>query len=78
MYSYIQSRFYRSPEVLLGLPYDLAIDVWSCGCLLVEMHSGEPLFAGTDEVSPEKWLTACASQDGDTIYNITDCSSFAS
>jgi dual specificity tyrosine-phosphorylation-regulated kinase 1 len=50
IYKYIQSRFYRSPEVILGLPYDLAIDMWSLGCILVEMHTGEPLFAGTDEV----------------------------
>uniref|UniRef100_A0A915KIL4 Dual specificity tyrosine-phosphorylation-regulated kinase mbk-1 n=1 Tax=Romanomermis culicivorax TaxID=13658 RepID=A0A915KIL4_ROMCU len=46
---YIQSRFYRSPEVLLGIPYDTAIDMWSLGCILVEMHTGEPLFSGTNE-----------------------------
>ena len=39
IYQYIQSRFYRSPEVLLGIPYDLAIDMWSLGCILVEMHT---------------------------------------
>ena len=50
LYQYIQSRFYRSPEVLLGLSYDLAIDMWSLGCILVEMHTGEPLFSGSDEV----------------------------
>ena len=50
MFHYIQSRFYRSPEVLLGIPYDLAIDMWSLGCILVEMHTGEPLFSGKDEV----------------------------
>ena len=49
IYSYIQSRFYRSPEVLLGCPYDTTIDMWSLGCLLVEMHTGEPLFSGQDE-----------------------------
>jgi len=49
VYSYIQSRFYRSPEVLLGCRYDMAIDVWSLGCMLVELHTGEPLFAGQDE-----------------------------
>ena len=49
MFHYIQSRFYRSPEVLLGIPYDLAIDIWSLGCILVEMHTGEPLFSGKDE-----------------------------
>lgn len=48
-YTYIQSRFYRSPEILLGLPYDQKIDMWSLGCLLVEMHTGEPLFGGNDQ-----------------------------
>jgi len=57
MFHYIQSRFYRSPEVLLGIPYDLAIDMWSLGCILVEMHTGEPLFSGKDEVSNEHVAT---------------------
>lgn len=50
IYQYIQSRFYRSPEVLLGISYDLAIDMWSLGCILVEMHTGEPLFSGSNEI----------------------------
>lgn len=50
IYQYIQSRFYRSPEVLLGIAYDMAIDMWSLGCILVEMHTGEPLFSGANEV----------------------------
>uniref|UniRef100_A0A915BFX2 Dual specificity tyrosine-phosphorylation-regulated kinase mbk-1 n=1 Tax=Parascaris univalens TaxID=6257 RepID=A0A915BFX2_PARUN len=49
IYQYIQSRFYRSPEILLGVAYDTAIDMWSLGCILVEMHTGEALFAGTCE-----------------------------
>lgn len=63
MYSYIQSRFYRSPEVILGLQYGVAIDVWSLGCILVEMHTGDPLFSGTDQfdqmqkiVAVSRWL----------------------
>lgn len=36
------------------MPYDLAIDMWSLGCILVEMHTGEPLFSGANEVC-EKW-----------------------
>lgn len=35
IFSYIQSRYYRAPEVILGLPYDSAIDLWSVGCVLV-------------------------------------------
>ena len=32
-YSYIQSRFYRAPEVIMGLPYNGSIDLWSLGCV---------------------------------------------
>ena len=50
MYVYIQSRFYRSPEVILGLPYEQSIDMWSLGCILFELHVGLPLFPGRDEM----------------------------
>jgi len=50
VYTYIQSRFYRSPEVILGIPYDVAIDMWSFGCILAELHTGYPLFPGENEV----------------------------
>jgi dual specificity protein kinase YAK1 len=49
MYSYIQSRFYRSPEVLLGLDYSSAIDMWSLGCIVMELFLGLPIFPGTSE-----------------------------
>ncbi|KAF8022142.1 hypothetical protein BT93_G2325 [Corymbia citriodora subsp. variegata] len=41
---YVQSRSYRAPEVILGLPYDQKIDIWSLGCILAELCSGEVLF----------------------------------
>lgn len=43
---YVQSRFYRSPEVLLGLRYNCQIDMWSFGCILFELYTGRPLFTG--------------------------------
>ena len=49
VHTYIQSRYYRAPEVILGHKYNTSIDMWSLGCTLVEMHTGEPLFAGSDE-----------------------------
>ena len=49
--SYVQSRPYRAPEVVLGLPYDGRIDVWSTGCLVAELLSGgRPLFASDSAV----------------------------
>ncbi|XP_066312835.1 uncharacterized protein [Miscanthus floridulus] len=41
---YVQSRSYRAPEVILGLPYDQRIDIWSLGCILSELYTGEVLF----------------------------------
>ena len=43
---YLISRFYRAPEVILGMDYDYAIDVWSIGCTLFELFTGKILFAG--------------------------------
>ena len=42
--SYVQSRSYRAPEVILGLPYDQKIDIWSFGCILAELLTGSVLF----------------------------------
>uniref|UniRef100_A0A6N2LY82 Protein kinase domain-containing protein n=1 Tax=Salix viminalis TaxID=40686 RepID=A0A6N2LY82_SALVM len=42
--SYVQSRSYRAPEVILGHPYDKKIDVWSLGCILAELCTGNVLF----------------------------------
>ncbi|WEW57306.1 serine/threonine protein kinase, CMGC, dual-specificity [Emydomyces testavorans] len=49
VYTYIQSRFYRSPEVILGMSYGMPIDMWSLGCILAELYTGYPLFPGENE-----------------------------
>ncbi|KAH8549942.1 kinase-like protein, partial [Umbelopsis sp. PMI_123] len=49
IYTYIQSRFYRSPEVLFGVKYNSAIDMWSLGCIVAELFLGLPLFPGCSE-----------------------------
>ncbi|RPA71264.1 kinase-like protein [Ascobolus immersus RN42] len=49
VYTYIQSRFYRSPEVILGMSYGLPIDMWSLGCILAELFTGYPIFPGENE-----------------------------
>ncbi|KAA1077320.1 U4/U6 small nuclear ribonucleoprotein prp4 [Puccinia graminis f. sp. tritici] len=43
---YLVSRFYRAPEIILGLPYDCSIDIWSIGCTLYELYTGKILFPG--------------------------------
>lgn len=43
---YLVSRFYRSPEIIIGCKYDTAIDMWSLGCTVYELYTGKILFAG--------------------------------
>eukprot|EP00124_Ichthyophonus_hoferi_P000536 Ihof_evm14s20 gene=Ihof_evmTU14s20 len=46
MTPYLVSRFYRAPELILGLPYDGAIDMWAVACTLYELYTGTILFKG--------------------------------
>ena len=39
----------RAPEIILGQPFNEAIDIWSLGCVLAELYLGWPLFPGTSE-----------------------------
>ncbi|CAG9324629.1 unnamed protein product [Blepharisma stoltei] len=47
--TYLQSRFYRAPEILLGNRYNHQIDIWSLGCVLAELCLGIPLFPGENQ-----------------------------
>ncbi|CAL6075625.1 Kinase [Hexamita inflata] len=49
LYQYIQSRFYRAPEVIMGMPYSTEIDTWSMGCVFFELFTGYPIFQGENE-----------------------------
>ena len=45
-FSYVQTRGYRAPEVMLGLPWGEKIDMWGVGCILAELVIGQQLFHG--------------------------------
>jgi len=49
VHTYIQSRYYRSPEIMLGLGYGCSIDMWSLGCIMVELSTGSPIFPAKNE-----------------------------
>ncbi|XP_004710389.1 homeodomain-interacting protein kinase 4 [Echinops telfairi] len=57
---YIQSRFYRAPEILLGLPFCEKVDVWSLGCVMAELHLGWPLYPGNNEYDQVRYI--CETQ----------------
>lgn len=45
--NYVCSRWWRAPELILGArDYRTSVDWWSCGCIIAEMMSGQPLFRG--------------------------------
>ena len=45
--TYIQSMYYRAPEVIIGLPLNEKVDVWSIGCILIELYLSTPIMPGT-------------------------------
>merc|ERR1712227_732368 len=50
--SYVCSRYYRAPEIILGATmYSTSVDLWSAGCVFAEMLLGQPLFTGTDGIN---------------------------
>lgn len=34
----------------MGIPYTMAIDMWSFGCIIAELYTGYPLFPGENEI----------------------------
>ena len=42
------SRYYRPPEIIIGLPYNTQVDMWSFGCTMFELYTGKFLFDGRD------------------------------
>ncbi|KAF4717280.1 hypothetical protein FOZ63_024332 [Perkinsus olseni] len=59
IHKHVQSRYNRSPEAILGLhPYGCAIDMWSIGCMFVEMATRQPLFQSVDELHQLNVITS--------------------
>ncbi|XP_063160693.1 mitogen-activated protein kinase 8 isoform X3 [Candoia aspera] len=53
MTPYVVTRYYRAPEVILGMGYKENVDIWSVGCIMGEMIKGGVLFPGTDHI--DQW-----------------------
>ena len=53
---YLVSRFYRAPEIILGMGYDHGIDMWSVGATLYELYTGKILFPGTSNNEMLKFM----------------------
>lgn len=55
--TYLQSRYYRAPEVLMGMHFDEAIDMWSLGCVATELFLGWPIYPGSCEFDQIRYIT---------------------
>ncbi|KAK2118412.1 Mitogen-activated protein kinase 9 [Saguinus oedipus] len=52
MTPYVVTRYYRAPEVILGMGYKENVDIWSVGCIMGELVKGCVIFQGTDRILP--------------------------
>ncbi|XP_013192696.1 homeodomain-interacting protein kinase 2 isoform X2 [Amyelois transitella] len=55
--TYLQSRYYRAPEIILGLAFCEAIDMWSLGCVVAELFLGWPLYPGSSEYDQIRYIS---------------------
>ncbi|MEQ2167087.1 hypothetical protein GOODEAATRI_000617, partial [Goodea atripinnis] len=62
--TYLQSRYYRAPEIILGLPFCEAIDMWSLGCVIAELFLGWPLYPGALEYDQGHRMIRLVTQRG--------------
>jgi serine/threonine-protein kinase PRP4 len=56
---YLASRFYRAPEVMLGIPPQYPIDMWAIGCTLFELYTDAILFVGKSNNEMLKAIQEC-------------------
>ena len=88
IYYYVQSRIYRAPEIILGINYTTAIDMWSLGCIVFELYTGSPLFLGENETdqlfaimevlgTPPESILDIASKRNNFFYANGNCKNFA-
>ncbi|XP_074469662.1 homeodomain-interacting protein kinase 3 isoform X2 [Sebastes fasciatus] len=67
--TYLQSRYYRAPEIILGLPFGEAIDMWSLGCVIAELFLGWPLYPGALEYDQVRYISQTQGVPGEHLLN---------
>ncbi|TNN63579.1 Homeodomain-interacting protein kinase 1 [Liparis tanakae] len=65
--AYIQTLPYRSPEVILGLPYTEATDMWSVGCVAAALYLGFLLYPGSSEYDMMRYIVETQGHPADTL-----------
>lgn len=67
--TYLQSRYYRAPEIILGLPFCEAIDMWSLGCVVAELFLGWPLYPGSSEYDQIRYISQTQGLPTENMLN---------
>eukprot|EP00887_Chlorella_sp_A99_P003891 scaffold11.g3891.t1 len=52
----LRERGRTAIKVILGHPYGPEIDIWSLGCIMAELFTGQPIFPGEDEKEQLAWI----------------------
>lgn len=68
MTPYVVTRYYRAPEVILGMGYKENVDIWSVGCIMGEMIRGGVLFPGTDHI--DQWNKIIGESYAPSPFNL--------
>ncbi|XP_032079895.1 homeodomain-interacting protein kinase 3 isoform X3 [Thamnophis elegans] len=68
--TYLQSRYYRAPEIILGLPFCEAIDMWSLGCVIAELFLGWPLYPGALEYDQIRYISQTQGLPVEQLLNL--------
>uniref|UniRef100_A0A8D3BVH4 Protein kinase domain-containing protein n=1 Tax=Scophthalmus maximus TaxID=52904 RepID=A0A8D3BVH4_SCOMX len=66
-----QSLWYRAPEVMLHIPYNEAIDMWSLGLIAAELATGYPLYPGNMPYDVLNFIIETQGLPGDYVINAT-------
>lgn len=69
MTPYVVTRYYRAPEVILGMTYDEKVDVWAIGCIFAELVKGEVFFPGTDHIDQWNQITSVLGTPDDSFID---------
>ena len=63
---HIATKWYRAPELILGCKrYSKAIDMWAAGCVMAELYTGRPLFAGKGSLNQIEVISALLGRPSD-------------
>ncbi|PXF40921.1 Serine/threonine-protein kinase AFC2 [Gracilariopsis chorda] len=70
----ISTRHYRAPEVILGLGWTYPCDLWSVGCILIELYTGRALFQTHDNLEHLAMMISVLGPIPDSMIRRADCS----